>query len=411
MEVRSRITIWQVLVAGMIFVIIVAVTLPVLHQWRLISQSQLCADNLRKIGLALHQYHDKAATFPPGITSIIFEPKEMFSDRFFHTKAQSCDYPDQPRVSAFTLLLPTLEEYAISDSYNFNVACCAIANRTATSAVVKTYLCPLNDRTHTAYNSYYQSKPAAVDYALSTGSNALQAPLRHFFVYCGPGSFFPRPFHPGVGAFSVDNSISSRSIRDGLANTLFVGEAAGGPQIGIATPKLGFTFETVDGTGSLPSDSGIDQGWSQGYIPNDFNGGSASVLAATAFDHWMDERRTGSAPGPSPGYTPLRLQVSQLRRIRHTSYPRSTPTQIPPHIGPYQKPTELSSDEISMSPFRSLHPRSALFLMGDGSVISMTADIDLGIYQALSSVNGGEADDLDKQSTVHVLHESAKRSY
>lgn len=80
---------------------LIGLLLPAVQAAREAARQQVSMNNLRQIGMALHSYHDTYKTFPPA-----FIPDEN----------------GQPRTSWRTMILPFMEQKALSDRYDFNVA-------------------------------------------------------------------------------------------------------------------------------------------------------------------------------------------------------------------------------------------------------------------------------------------------
>jgi hypothetical protein len=126
-----------------------------------------CKNNLKQIGLALHNYHDEHGVFPPAFT-VDENGKRLHSWR--------------------TLILPYLEQKALYSSIDLSKPWDDPANRTAYETNIETYRCPSAD--------------VAPSHATYLG-------------LVGPDLFF--------------NSSEPRNIRaitDGTANTLMVVEVA-----------------------------------------------------------------------------------------------------------------------------------------------------------------------------------------
>ncbi len=115
-------TLVELLVVVTIIGILIALLLPAVQAAREAARKSRCANNLKQIGLALHNYHTSLQTFPPAIIN---------SGTYNFTA--STTYPDHPypegvlNTTGWALLLPYIEQMALYDQYDFN-SCSSSAN-------------------------------------------------------------------------------------------------------------------------------------------------------------------------------------------------------------------------------------------------------------------------------------------
>ncbi len=219
---RRGFTLIELLVVIAIIAVLIALLLPAVQAAREAARRSQCVNNLKQLGLAMHNYHDSLGTFPIGAMGV-------------RSLAAGGKYPSGTAVGnarrtwAF-MLLPYIEQGTIGNSINFSLSVNTNQNTTASIALIAVYLCPSDPN----YGSIEMS-PARRQgsYNVNWGNTTWQQNLITTYnptvgIY-PPGVTQSVPF---MGApFSQDKSFGIPSITDGTSNTLLMAEVKIGADI------------------------------------------------------------------------------------------------------------------------------------------------------------------------------------
>lgn len=282
MKHRRAFTLIELLVVIAIIAILIALLLPAVQQAREAARRVSCQNNMKQIGLALHNYHGAHGALPSGWVS---------------AGSQEVDRHNYFAWSAFAL--PFLEKQGLYSLLDFDSDLDSENNSQYLEFRMPAFRCPSDDS-----SAVYHSDAADLDLSVSN------YPAIGGFALCALN---------GEGAFGLNSGTRFRDFTDGTSNTVIVGERIA------AQPE-----------DRIPVWSGV-------YLTESYGLNFGVVLG------W---------------------------------------TSVP-----------LNQPALSEHGFNSRHPGGAFFVFGDGHVRFINDSIDsrqsfgdpyVGIYQALSSISGGE---------------------
>ncbi len=164
-RLRSGFTLIELLVAIAIIAVLIALLLPAVQAAREASRRMQCTNNMKQIGLALHQYHSTYDVFPPaGSVDVL---------------GNSSGSGRVPQTASIHLRLTNyLEQRAVYDAYNFALGdvlngSAVPANTTVMSTAIPGYLCPSDPNPGSTENLAigYGVPVTTVNYAVNGGIN------------------------------------------------------------------------------------------------------------------------------------------------------------------------------------------------------------------------------------------------
>ncbi|MFO1044045.1 MAG: DUF1559 domain-containing protein [Planctomycetaceae bacterium] len=199
---RIGFTLIELLVVIAIIAVLIALLLPAVQQAREAARRSQCKNNLKQIGLALHNYHDTMNIFPPESIWALGNVGGYTPRNF----------------SWLTLILPYIDQAPLYNSTNFSQP---IWGQPIVSRQLSVLTCPSDP------SSGVQNGMASTNYAGDEGYD-----------------WWPRSNNVLGGIFTLRGTTRIRDVTDGTSNTILVGEVTtggyccGGNNMGAGKPVL-----------------------------------------------------------------------------------------------------------------------------------------------------------------------------
>lgn len=218
---RAGFTLVELLVVIAIIGILVGLLLPAVQAAREAARRMSCSNNIRQLGIALHNYESAHKVIPPSriavTTPVLFQQ------------------------SWISMMLPFIEQGNVHAAYRHGLPWFAAANDPLTTVKLPTMTCPSapSDRPLPASSLYSaitagtRSDQPLWGYADYGSINAVR---NSAFIVAGLPSLGTREVLGAMGR--GPQGVKFSSITDGLSNTVIVAEGAGRPGVYISGKKL-----------------------------------------------------------------------------------------------------------------------------------------------------------------------------
>ena len=346
---RRAFTLIELLVVVAIIAILISLLLPAVQQARESARRTQCKNNLKQLGLALHNYHDVHRRLPAGYFS--YPTSDGAAPAWAQLDADTWD--GAPGWSWAAMLLPCLDQSTLTGAVDFDRPVWDAGHRDVIATKLSVFLCPSSsggDEPFTVQASHgsprlINGQPVVVGRSHYVASHGQES----CWGECGSattGTVFTNIYTSTTRTVTVNGDASQvadgpfyrnsgtrfRDVTDGLTNTIFLGEHSS---------KLS------------------DKTW-VGVVP-----GASTPPRFTSPENSPDAAATMVLvhAGPSGG----ELDIAGFPIIHPVNFPTF-------HVG------QMYSE----------HTGGGQICLGDGSVRFISENIDLLLWAELSSMNEGE---------------------
>jgi prepilin-type N-terminal cleavage/methylation domain-containing protein/prepilin-type processing-associated H-X9-DG protein len=344
---RRAFTLIELLVVIAIIAILIALLLPAVQSAREAARRTQCTNNLKQLGIAVHNYEGSIGCYPLGTIAAVWPSDPKLSQGNY-------------RWGALAFLTPYLEQTSVFNSLNFSFPLYGEAvpvlssqvypaNTTTVNVMVLEFLCP-SDRME----------------RLTTADGFLGGAGRQFaptnYQFCAGSGASGGDVTTADGVFQQDLITRNQGVTDGLSNTAFTSESllgSGGVRtitVGSVLPNPNVMFASVTWEGSAPASVNTTSCLQPvSYSPNRLFTWADGSLSQGLYNHY---------------YPPNTLYLDCICGFQGVN--------------------------DGWKAARSLHPGGVNVLYGDGSVHFVKNSINNTLWMGIGTRAGGEIATADQ---------------
>lgn len=212
---RRAFTLIELLVVIAIIAVLIALLLPAVQQAREAARRTQCKNNLKQLGLALHNYHDTFRVFPFAMSS-----------------------PGAKNITGLVMLLPYIDQAPMYNTLNFNLpmgkwnynstalTTMPAVNIAASTTRMAAFLCPSDNGTEYQGDdpTYYGAQTAGQTYKTCYAFSVTYGHPATYASATAPQGLWTSEAKTTKNMFGFESKCNMRDITDGTSNTVAMGE-------------------------------------------------------------------------------------------------------------------------------------------------------------------------------------------
>ncbi len=331
---RPGFTLIELLVVIAIIAVLIGLLLPAVQKVREAAARMQCSNNMKQLGLAMHNYHDTFSMFPASSYTTLLPAPGNPSGTVHSWRAFTLDFIEQGNIGRI---------------YDKNQNWYAPANLPAVSTTIKTFLCPSALQRGTILSVKKKVGSGSVTITFTTPPGPTDYDTMNTVKAGQYGGIFNLGYLPGPELINSvmfkDQTSRIADILDGTSNTGMIWECSSRPDIRL--------------NGKLVLSAGNDQGFCWADHDGPFSVDMTNPNATPA-DY------TGNVAGPNVFWPKNNINPANLQK--------------------YSKFMNASNDNEVFS----FHPGGSNVCFADGSVRFLAENTDVKVLAAIVTAHAGE---------------------
>ena len=328
-------TLVELLVVIAIIGILIALLLPAVQAAREAARRMKCSNNLKQLGLAIHNYESNYKVLPPGAL----------------VRQQTDGSLWTGYLGPHARILPFIEMNNVTDAMDINTSYGDLVNTDAVGRVIDGFLCPSEVNQEPVNHSKF-GLIGGVNYGFCMGD---------WYIWNGFNSPCPRT----RSAFGINFSRRWADFTDGMSNTLLMSEVK---NYQVTIRDCG-TFSIITDPNNVPPPTADPQ-----TVCPEYEGSGCRVFTK-AHTQWAE--MSAHHNGFTTAWPPNKVTPGG-------------PGMSEPDVDVISNRERKGGPTFAAITSRSYHPGGVQSLLGDGSVRFMSETIDGLVWRSLGTVAGRE---------------------